>query len=225
MKKMLTAVVVAVVSVSVLAMVAGAQQIQNGTFGGLSGKELRADKVKVPESGLQINGTNVTVSATEINAAVAIGGGGSVAASTITGNIAESRVTNALATGTAYTISAARLTAGTVASVISGQSITNLNGANLQAVSVPPAAAGEGIVVSPTGYSGTGVKIQFGTIPTNSVGTTITFAEAFTAVPAVIVGAEAATTGTWYVASVTASNFVVYGEELIGGGYIAVGLK
>ena len=49
------------------------------------------------------------------------------------GNIAEARLTNAVATATLLSLSAARLTAGTVASAISGGSITNIDGENIQA--------------------------------------------------------------------------------------------
>lgn len=89
---------------------------------------------------------------------------------------------------------------------------------------VAPADVAEGVVVSPTGYSGTGVKMQFGSIPTNGTGT-ITFQDAFSAVPAVTVCAEALTTNIWYVTTVTASNFVYVGEANVAGGYIAIGLK
>lgn len=111
-----------------------------------------------------------------------------------------------------------------------GSSVTNrwddasgaIDGAVLAAATVLPAAVAEGIVVSPTGYSGTGVKVQLGSVTNTQV---VVFADAFTAAPAVVLGPEAATTNIWFVSGLSTTGFTASTEDGVAGGYIAVGLK
>lgn len=94
--------------------------------------------------------------------------------------------------------------------------------ANIVDGTVVPADVGEGVVVSPTGYAGTGVKIQLGSVTNGQV---ITFTDAFSATPAVSLGPEAATTNIWYVTGLTSAGFTAHTESGVAGGYIAAGLK
>lgn len=64
MKKALAVLAVVLVAGAVLA-----QDIVSGTFGKLDGNEVHAQKVKVPVSGLVINGTAVSATAATLNAA------------------------------------------------------------------------------------------------------------------------------------------------------------
>jgi hypothetical protein len=95
----------------------------------------------------------------------------------------------------------------------------------IDSTAVGPTKVGEGVVVSPTGYSGTGVKVQLGTVPTNATAT-VTFSDVFGATPAVVICPESNPgTNIFYVSAVNMTNFTYVGKAGVGGGYIAVGLK